>query len=371
MTKRGVAGLLAALALSGCITTTGTSSSAMRKNFLNSYFVKNLEVFYPEGSATSATDPIPNLDKTREKVLGSQVSQLAVAVAKLHENRKLLLAKTLGVEAFAKPTGQVSLVNNSIPIADTTFDNRARFSYMFLQALFRGAMLEDAMISKASPNGRVFYALSDNNVSFTFDDNLNPLKATQEQENSIKAIRERVAEVKSMRTHSVLFDVLSGGDSFSDMSDAVFDYNYISMSHSGAMLFLLAHEQGHVVLNHRATLSKINDPAALCAAKLSMERQADLYALLLLSQEFGDTPSVPTMNTGAVTGYRSFFQYSYPLTGFSSSGDQCSYEPNKVRFEKLAIIDKNLRDSAAEKWSDLIAKAFNALAAETDQGEKK
>lgn len=339
------------LALSACISVEGQTPKQIKKSFLESSTVRSVAWFYPRGVPQDMNTYVAPTAEA-QAAIRSHLEQLGNALAKLHKLRRPAIERLLGMPTAPEAKGTIRLSKVPAPIAKIGPKGEIQISYLVLQAILRGALLEDVVEKTDSMDSHRF---GDDDSKYVFNDSLQPQNATPEQQRGLANVVDLIAQARSAKAPGALGAIWASAhaddledDPWFKLVDLQDQLSKVESSYAGAIMFLIAHEQGHIVLGHYDRLNSQTDSTSYCATQVELEKEADDYALVLLSLTAADMPLPDWIyqgRSGALTGYRNFLQYSYPLAQFRE-GAGCAYPSNKSRFERLAVRHKTLQDQA-------------------------
>lgn len=363
------------LSCSACITISGESSGDIQDKLQQSYLVQSAKRFYPNGTVPDNPALVSHeLTGNNLKPIQKELSEITTSLRKLHETKKAILAQH-GLELTPKISSRVAVVNNGSIAANTRRDGLITVDVRVLQSIFRGAVLE---MYRASENHSPIGSFA--RTSDEFDDSFNPSEATTEQRKALESLLKTVQQIDEIKGKTMLGDLVGAfGDDNLDgpwfqISEIAMDSNSLQTRHVGAVLFLLAHEQGHLALDHFTRRDSLESDAAasqqadkdfrLCQGLRQLELEADAYALLLLSPhtlspvEAAITDSFDEFRN--IVGFRNFLNYGYNLSGFSEGEHTtCQYETNRARYENLDRLNKSLSQASASAFDAVFEKAIS------------
>lgn len=374
-----LAGLILA-GVSGCITIEGQSSAEMKEAFLSSYLVQSVKKFYPNGVPDDPAKTYPALQGRELRSIESELRSYSTQLAAMHEKRVSNLRALLGRNDIPnKSQAKVQLVNRGGLAASTDSAGQVVVDVRVLQSIFRGALLDAHRSSPESP--------------FDFDSprrkvrqsKYDPFNTTEDERAAIGDLLKTIKKVEDTPARSMIGDFIGmvGSDSFDrapwfamaghSMSSSVLQSKYV-----GAVLFLLAHEQGHIAMNHHARLTQetlahaqLRADIALraqCELRKQFEEEADVYAFLLLSPfSHAQSPMdafaahlAPQIQQ--LTGYQSFFEYGYNLAGFQrNEASDCGYESNDARLAKVRDLDDVIRKKGEDQMQEVMTEMINRM----------
>jgi hypothetical protein len=184
----------------------------------------------------------------------------------------------------------------------------------------------------------------------------------------------RKARLRTSKGRSLLGDIFDDdADRISQIGELVFELKGIDATYSGAILFMIAHESGHVALGHLAAIPQT------CAGRQAVEGEADRFAAFLITRSSFPRLLATQAQTGVIDlesalvlqGASTFFDYGYSRIGFGE--DSCSYLPPNERLQRAKMAAEEvaqmfvvapLKQAAFERkrriFSRAVVKAFAA-----------
>jgi hypothetical protein len=386
---------------SGCITTYGQSSGDMKSELQKSYLYTSMKRFYPEGVPSDSAQIYPDLHGARLIPIEEEVRELTKFIKATHEAKRSTILKFLKPLSHDTVKPVIHVSNSGRPDAFSSPTGEITIDVRVLQAIFRGTLLyPDAMKS-----GMEF--LLGQNINPPYD----PERETTQQRNEIQGLADSVKEIDEMPGNFFLasdfWDVfIRDGFTGESISKSPFStalkvkakYDNLQLVYAGAILFLVAHEYGHIVLGHYAEYKKLledyppdsrDENSPYCSRRRQFELDADAYALLLMSPYVGEGPKLLTsgigkqggferslkveqLGTGETLelntddlkemqigdGYKSFFQYGYELSGLPGAAT-CNYPSLAERSQLLESLSQKLLENADSKYKKkLLRKAI-------------
>jgi hypothetical protein len=358
----------------------------MKKKLQQSYLVLSAKRFYP-GEAVPADPALLSEELIGDNLrpIQKELSDFAAMLRKLHEAKRENIEK-YGLKLTPKLSSKVSIVNSSSIAANTKRDGLVTVDVRVLQSIFRGAVLEMYRASgDHSPTDSFVH------TSEKFDESFNPSEATAEQRKAIESLLETVHQIDQIRGQTMMGDLFGAlGDDNLDgpwfqITDIAMKSNNLQTRYVGAVLFLLAHEQGHLALNHfnrRDALEKegaisqqADKDSRLCQGLRQLEQEADVYALLLLSPHTSSPVEAAIADSfdefRNIVGFRNFLNYGYNLSGFADGEHTaCRYETNRTRYETLDRLNGELSQESTTAFETALEKALGD-AINLDRGDLK
>lgn len=357
------------LATSSCISVQGQSTSEMKKAFESSYVYKSAKRFYPDGMPQDPSAIYPSLSGAQLTPIEDELKQVANAIRVGHGERKQYANDFLGQLASQIATSSVKVVATGKPRAYTSEDGTITVDVRVLQAIFRGALLSNG--SDDTFGDVTTLPLGDEAASYS------PDNETVQQREQLQSLLDIMHTVESTPGSCLLADIIGSASSFDGpwfkLSEIQMKTQNLQITYIGALLFLLAHEHGHLALHHHAVATALrsqfpadarNNDSEFCVRKREIELQADAYALLLLSPYLGKSALPPFADGFSfvrnVTGYRSFFEYGYRLSGFEENDDTCKYPSQQERLQTLLELDRVLVERSATAFLEALERSLKS-----------
>ncbi len=312
----------------------------------NSQFYRDSELFFPEDTVADPRGVPPPLTSLQRAALEADLNKQLNAVCKLAKMPALM--KLLGELTPLPGQTRVVLTNFNAPEASTAEDGEISIDARVVQALLRSALV----------------------TQYRTEIELERLKADRPRSDPFTADEERLAintflaaraHVRDAKGASMIGDVASWPEDASD--DDAMDPLGLSLSsrnlsgldvrYDSELLFLIAHEVGHLALGHYGPNPKVIEFEGVedeCAARRGKEAAADIYATSLVAlgtpgnaayELFG---SLMEAGTTVGDGFDTFFQYAYDYAGFTSGGSEChNYPPPAERLEVMQRLHQAIR----------------------------
>ena len=365
------------LLLASCIEIKGTPSGPMKEVILGSYLVKSLERFYPDGVPADINEDYPVLSSVQLKAINSELEDVLSVIEKTHVKKYEILDALFVSDLANAPRSKLKVENLGRPTVKTSSDGVIFLDARVLQAIFRGALLENRRLG--ADRGLSGFLSPWLNSPQGFDATYVPSAQTEEQRAAIAELVQLVEDVRTTPGHGVIGDLFAvwGEDDFTEapffrMTDFARRSQDLQNLYLGASLFLLAHEYGHLALRHHDRLKSLKeefpeedrgDESVYCSERRSIEHEADLYGLVLLSpySQIGSSPPfLDFLGIGQnLTGYRNFFQYGYDLGGFThTSGEDCRYPTNKERYVLVEEVNRALTTARTEEFMKVLGQVL-------------
>lgn len=312
--------MLFAIVAIGCVSiqTTGQSTNGMIANMKRSATFVHADIYYPDGQVLQPSLVVAGLSGRDMRRLGAELGEVRDFVLEAHEVFYYDMAEYFGREVVAEPELKLRLQTrnearlNVGPSDEIVIDTRVVYG------LFRSSL--------ASELGGSGLGDDDDRDAELIEEFL---RLKQDVENADgRTLLGDISDADSDRIWGVV-----------DMSETTF---MVDTTYRAVLRFGIAHELGHVVLDHYARVS------VECQSALELE--ADEYAAYLTTRaaiprlvrfqiEHGgwDLPATMEMLAPA-----KFFAYGYQRAGFrtpSRGSDQCgpAYPPAEKRAD--AAVD--------------------------------
>jgi len=350
------AGLLLALT-SGCISIEGESSGEQKQRLESSFLFRSADIFFPGGRAD------PGAGWAGGASLGELDRSLNAyddGVRAMHAANRELLSKVLEQALPADVRTRVTVLNTGKPVAQVDGHGAISIDATVARSLFR-----TAVVAGVRDGGLGGFRFMDEDVK-RFG------KHAESEQDAIEqflAVKRAVEQAKGRSIFGDMAEVLRddddvGNGSWEKMTQLSEMSAVVERHYSGPILFMLAHETGHVVLGHaeRRRTMKPGD----CAGLRAMEDEADLYATLLLSLTLARSGALGWGDFDALTGFEDFFDLTYEMAGFDASGADaaCTHPPVAQRLaharETLAQVQDEVNDEFDRALANAIANAQGA-----------
>ncbi len=327
------------VAFTGCAVNesyVGNTTYQTKKNILRSPLFVMSDIFFPDGMREDFRELPPeiNLDKVEE--IQRYLQRLLRQIIERHNQRIEKLSQYIGTPLSSVENSRVVLSNIGYPLIHMEANNDLVIDLRILHALFLST-ISSGLADKFEIRDLFFYELYDfskledadtkqsiyNNLVEFFD-----FKATVEDSFAFPGVLDSIVHF----LEALLID------STSDWTVSKFtDYASITAETEerliGSLIFLLAHEVGHISLGHFAESHQPVDQVKF----ENMELTADHYAAALLADAwdekkiFGDQERV-TLN---MRGHELFFLLSERLAGFKEgpTSESLLYPSTNVRLQ--------------------------------------
>lgn len=335
-----VAVSLTVLACAACtpreIVVQGMSTVSMfgrQRKAQTSFLYSSTAIFYPDGVPQRMTE-LPPLGPAQLAAIRSDLErQLYLLEAELSRDAPLISA-VMGRKLIKVGKLPLYLVHGNAPMAESLSDGSIVIDVRVVQAMYRGILLaavghpwdEQNESTSEQQQKRALATLIAAQKRYLSE---SPIPAVQSIREAHRVLREHPASEMSAAE-----DMLN---------QELEDYGALSMSttasdeYDDALAFILAHELGHIALDHFRRL-KAGEP------RPALEEEADRFGALLvvLTRNREDHPdwlypnSVPKVPyhvyrianggfcseeiTYMPTGHKVFFAYGYALAGFDTLG---------------------------------------------------
>lgn len=337
----------------------GTSSRTHKRNILSMEIYQHSTVLLPEGYQASLTD-LPELsDKQRHK-LQRRVATLTDGLADVHATHVEQLSARMGRPLQADIGVKLVVSDDGAPVASASA-RRIQVDRRVLQGLFRGALIDGT------------------GASWDMDD-----RSTQDDDLSrLEAFLEWRGRVNDTKGRLLIADVFGGLDSpWFTLQDEALEYQIANQQFAGVLIFLVAHELGHVALGHHE-LSPAEADQAGPQVELDADRYAAYFSAMVLSDLIRQEQSpmggfmlgMAGLSSDSLQGYDTFFDHAYERIGFSEDGEQFRFvhpEPSlRRRTAELAFdeIRAEIVQQAEQDWDKAWEALWEEAATQTQEGD--
>lgn len=315
----------------------GDTTNQTKKNILRSPLFFTSDIFYPDGMRENFSDLPPVLNIEKVEVAQRYLQRLLNQIIERHNQRNEKLSQYLSHPLSPVDNIQIVLTNTGHPLIHTEVNHELVVDLRILHALFLSTVGSGIADEYVGIRDFFYYPSYDFSQLQDVDTKLSVRKGLVEFLD-FKATVEDSVSYPVIIDSIVLFTDALFIDSASDWTSSKFtDYASITAETEerfiGSLIFLLAHEVGHVALGHFAESCQAADQAKF----EKMELSADRYAAALLADSwdetklFGDQARV-TLN---MRGNELFFLLSEKLAGFKEGPvrEGFLYPSNDVRLE--------------------------------------
>lgn len=340
-TKTGAAGVLCATLSLGLIaacmnqTFKGAWSYETKQNILDSYTMLSARVFLPWDAPGTLTNLPQAPDPIAMRRLHLRLQELLDEIALRHAASHARLSTTMRQDLLPEIRVRLNLTTTGQPLAHVEENGDLTIDLLVIQAMFRATVMTGVPQKGWWTYGE--YDLS----------GIEPLSPAAEVA--------RIAEFQDFRGmveretgYCAIGDLLTGifAVKWGDNAERV---ALIEERILGGLLFLLAHEVGHLVLGHFRHTRSVADEAAFQAAEL----QADRYAAALIGDAKGAEWIFGRMYrvTRTIGGFDLFFRTAYSLAGFErvpGNGGFRHPEPRARREAAIAAYDAAAAQASKE-----------------------
>jgi hypothetical protein len=337
----------------------------MKRNLEASFLFRSASIFYPHGVPSNPELLDPSIGRDTVRQLERETRRYVAALEQYHRARRDRIGQ-FNPRATAQPLPEVRLivVETGQPISRAELNGDITLDVTVLQAAFRSSLISG--IRNAS----------EPSVS---EPTLSPLPNRHGNATEAELLAEFLDLVKNIREapcHTLVGDLASAVSSdsldspwfkfveFAEQSER------IDRAYRGTVLFLVAHELGHLALRH-PPITEVTESE--CARFDAQELEADCYAAFLLSDLFRATAVSSLFALGgedhhtglsSYMGGNDFFEVMYSLAGFDrpASAKSCLYPAKATRLAAVnGVADRVAAEVATEveqKLDEQFRKAF-------------
>jgi len=341
--KRGVlyalSLLIPFLVLPGCITSNAPSSHEVKQNLENSFLFRSSYLLFPADLVDEADPPLPELTRAQQKEIQKNLNTLARALVIQHNGVELSLSKILQVDLGPLPQDNIMVGNRDEPIAAAQANGQIWVDVKVVQAVFRSALATG--LTRGNSFSRPLAGDSVRLPKLTVEELMTGMLSEQTQRQCLDLFLEMRAQVRQTEGHNLAVDMADSFEGDGEESDWEVMINLgllsepVSTDYYNTLLFLLAHEQGHLALRHLQDRKPESDEQRGLA-----EHEADLYAFLLLASAYNQSivPPFLEQELGYALGYQAFFKNAYSIVGFHGF-EKTDLGGYPTRDERLGLLD--------------------------------
>ena len=343
------------LACAGFAMTERTSAD-FKRDAQNTFLCRAGRIFYPDGvPPVSSNEPV-RMNQAQFRAIQADLRARYRHVEKLHERYYDQLAKIFGPGLPRQVVTTVRLVQGTQALAYSQEDGVITVDVQVVRALYRGAVTETFEIRRSAAERlqRVGPALRegrrvdpDDSVDYTTVEPQRMLPPTDLEREAVAALMNDLWSIDALPVYTHSGDVRDKYESATRLLNFIIDTNPFEAKYDGVVMFVLAHERAHIVLEHFRILrewARDHDQDSVDEVHMSLEHMADVYATLLLSTSFAEVGPINLWGYLDRRGYEPFFRYSYAYAGFSRSG------PGYPTVESRLNFCRRLNDTIVETW---------------------
>lgn len=354
---RVLAACLLLCGLTGCVSysTTGQSTGQMKQQINDSLFYKSTKFFYP-GDAPDNPRQIAQMTLADLVALESEFDARLKQVVGLHVGNREILAKVFGEAVAKKPVAKLQILNRNLAEAQTLADGEINIDVRVIHAMLQSSLLvafEAEVSLQRIKTGKKIEKLT----NFSPDeeklvvDHVLGMRKVLDQTRGQSIIGDlRRADLAERGKPSTELDWFG-------MSSLLNDFNRAAVRYDVQSFYLLAHEVGHVVLDHFGEVPVVmpaseDEVMDECSLRRAKERAADYYATVLItlaSAPQATADIIPFEAFGSVPvfeGFDTFFEYAYGYAGFktNTNASACNYPSPVERLASAQSTYKKIRD---------------------------
>lgn len=363
--------------LVGCVTISveGESTGQMKRKITESEFYRHAALFYPNQELVDPRE-IPPLNSEQERSLQDDLGQTLKVVLRLHKAHDEVLRAYFGDEAAELPEATVRVVNNDSPEARTTQAGDPNSGNITIDVRVIQSMLRAALLTTYEVEIMLYCFRTD--VECSAEDSFE-IEAI-----AINTFLSKRTRVDQTPDRSVFGDLMNddmpsslaemremdadiGPLDWFEMRDVVKEFGGIDVRYDVQQLFLVAHEVGHIALDHFGpspiiVTDRENDPEDGCSGRRAKERAADIYAGVLIT--FATPRNALADFLGAFggtqvsAGFETFFSYAYDYAGFAAGRTTPTCVNYLPPAQRLAAI-RGIYDSIRSGQVDAIIKSID------------
>lgn len=323
--------------LAGCANQTfkGAWTYETKQNILDSYTFLSARLFLPPDAPVSLAALPATPDPATTRRLRARLQELLDEIALRHAASHARLSTAMQQVLLPEICVRLVLTATGQPLAHVEANGDLTIDLRVLQAMFRAAVMTGVPEQGWWTYGE--YDLS----------GIAPLSPVAEAER-IAEFQDFRSQVERETGYCAVGDLLTGlfWGGWEDNAErvALFEQRLL-----GGLLFLLAHEVGHLVLGHFRDTRPVGDEAVFHATEL----QADRYAATLLGDARGSEWTFGRMHrvTRTMAGFDLFFRTAYSLAGFEGVAGNGRFrhpEPQARREAAMATYDAAAAPTAKE-----------------------
>lgn len=338
------------------LATTEQTSTDLKREAQNTFLYRAGRIFYASGAPPVSPDEPVRIDQGQFSVIEADLRARYRGVERLHDRYYDQLAKIFGPGLDRHAVTTVRLVQGARAIANAQEDGLITVDVQVVRALYRGAVTESFEIRQSAAKSlrRPGSALRegervipDDRVDYTTVEPQRMVPPTDLEQEAVATLMNDLKALDALPVYTLSGDVRDKYRSATRLINFISDTGPFEAKYDGVVMFVLAHERAHIVLEHFRILNESardHDTDAVNEVRKSLEHMADAYATLLLSTSFARTGPLHLWGFLDRRGYEAFFRYSYPYAGFSRTG------PGYPTVESRLSFCRNLNEIIVEAW---------------------
>jgi uncharacterized protein len=333
----------------------GRNPAALRRELLESFLFYDLELLEREASDGKSLQ----LSESTKGNLKTELQFMLDAIVKLYNKNRQKIAKYLNGRPLPVLSAFVTLTDNGQAYAGSVAPSENQTGGIFIDA----KLLKTNMVTTLAESFPESSAISE-------QEQLQKLREIQRQvrnhlvinlgieSNGPGAFKGRISNL------SELPRTLEQIDIYTELLDLDQQVKRAETQYYGTILFVLAHELGHLALGHHEAMNSA-PLGKVCEIREQIEKQADQFSALLLGSSFialsvnvlpVEMPGLGKSNLRFLdnkmlqryVGYSLFFDKAYERLDLKKpQGDEC-YPSPEDRLQTAGLAVKSIKDSEGE-----------------------
>jgi hypothetical protein len=348
-TASRTARLFAVVLIAGCMTT-GQSMSDIKKELQASFLYRSVGMF-SDGSATGPFDVKGTIPKAQRDAITAQYQQLVKALLDAKTEHAAELAKMFPSFDTRRGTVRVTMPDRNLDAPTVAIDGSITVDTKVARLMFR-----DAVLSAMRSNGLGSVGFMDGWKEYCGS----VPHQDAEYLDCFLELRQRVDRIESRGVIGSIWgsidgnlEIRNGDGSWFNAAGLKLVSQELQLRYAGVLLFVTAHEIGHVVLGHleaRRT-GGMNEPEAVRNA----EREADAFAVALIAYATPQMSMFQGMSglESIGTGYEDFFRNTYRNASWADETQ--SHPSSQERLTSTRAVYASIRSSQADElWERVL-----------------
>lgn len=317
------------------------SSYDFKQRLVGSFLINASELFYPNHERNLAS---------RNTLSASEQKKLTEFIQGNLHNLVLLYNHHYDADVEVP---DFRLVNKNEAIAEATDDNVV-IDVSVLQTIYEATIYDTAN-------------LGSNSLIIPEQDRLHFLdnkKSNAVRTKLIESVNNRLREIKEYPAYPFTYQDEASLDKLGEKAPIGFFFSVglamedINNNFTTALVFLLAHELAHTILNHNERIaSEIKSGKEECRTLYGIEVEADIYASEVV-ELLGQYQSQYFSRHRSTLGYKSFFHNIYKQAGFVDGLEgNCSYPKPTIRDNIISTFEGSILsvDDREKIWQYIMA----------------
>lgn len=302
----------------------GESTAQTKAKIRNSFMFISADVFFPAGVPEDCTELPDTVPEAKLRLLHSRLQETLTQVCSHHGSHCQKISGYMGLPMARMIDSRLILTNTGKPLIHAELNRDLVLDIGVLQALFRSTLMTG--LAEYPRLGFLVQMWAAREFDFDATDEIATERPERERVEEFLAFKREVETTAAFPAILDLADLILDAfltDSYSDWTSTKFGEFAQTAAQTeerylGAILFLFAHEIGHLVLGHFEM--NLDDGESF----RRIEFEADEYAAALLADAYGVEEAFGGQErvTLDMRGYEIYFQLAERLAGFGEGATE-------------------------------------------------